>query len=82
MQKSLFDPVLIAELAQQIAITDPIDWGELSINEQEAYHLMSLHVSELLDVEQPLLVAHATIVKLLVENFVLNLHIEKSWDKH
>jgi len=68
----------IAELAQQIAVTDPIDWGELSISETEAYMLMASHVVEIFSTKQDkLIVAQAVITKLLVENFVLNLRLIK-----
>ena len=66
----------IAELAQQIAITDPIDWGELAVSETEAFNLMAAYTAELLsDNDNKLLVAQAVITKLLVENFVLNLKL-------
>jgi hypothetical protein len=72
----MYNIQLIAKLAQDVEITDPIDWGELSISETEAYELMSAHVVEILSTqENKLLTAHAIITKLLVENFVLNLRL-------
>ncbi len=66
----------IAELAQQIAITDPIDWSELAVSETEAFNLMASYTVELLSTkDNTLLVAQAVITKLLVENFVLNLKL-------
>lgn len=59
-------------LAKEGAEFDGIDWGELNINEEQAYIMMATHV-----LEMPLedITARAVIVKLLVENFVLNLRL-------
>lgn len=59
-------------LAREGAIMDPIDWGELSITEEQAYVMMAAHV---LEMERNHLTDGAIIVKLLVENFVLNLKL-------
>jgi hypothetical protein len=64
---------LLVELAKEGAEFDPIDWGDLNITEDQAYVMMAAHV-----LEMPLnedLTARAIIVKLLVENFVLNLRL-------
>ncbi len=63
---------LISELAQEADIVDPIDWGELNITENEAFNLMAMHVAEM---ENDHLTNQAIIVKLLVENMVLNLKL-------
>ncbi len=63
---------LISELAQEADIVDPIDWGELNITEKEAFNLMAMHVIEM---ENDHLTNQAIIVKLLVENMVLNLKL-------
>ena len=63
---------LISELAQEADIVDPIDWGELNITEKEAFNLMAMHVIEM---ENDHLTNQAIIVKLLVENIVLNLKL-------
>lgn len=59
-------------LAKEGAEFDPIDWGDLNISEDQAYIMMAAHV-----LEMPLedLTSRAIIVKLLVENFVLNLKL-------
>jgi hypothetical protein len=59
-------------LAKEGAEFDPIDWGDLNISEDQAYIMMATHV-----LEMPLedLTSRAIIVKLLVENFVLNLKL-------
>lgn len=49
---------------------DPIDWGMLPVKEEDVYLLMAQCVAE---IENDELVLKASIVKLLVENFVLNL---------
>jgi hypothetical protein len=56
-------------LAKEGEAMDPIDWGELSVTEDQAYIMMATHV---LEMERNHLTDGAIIVKLLVENFVLN----------
>jgi hypothetical protein len=63
---------LLIELAMEIEVEDSIDWGMLSIDEKDAYTLMATHVIEMNNDE---LTNQAIIVKLLVENFVLNLRL-------
>jgi hypothetical protein len=63
---------LLVELATQVEMEDPIDWGMLAIDEHDAYKLMATHVIEMNNDD---LTNKAIIVKLLVENFVLNLKL-------
>jgi len=63
---------LLVELAMEVDVADPIDWGELNISEEEAFRLMALHV---LEMKHDDLTNKAVIVKLMVENFVLNLKL-------
>ena len=63
---------VLVELAMDNEITDPIDWSELNISEKEAYIMMATHVMEMDD--NPT-VNKSIIVKLMVENFVLNLKL-------
>jgi hypothetical protein len=70
-EQSLVD--LIVELAQDTEVVDPIDWGQLNIDETTAFRLMATHVLEM-DLSEPY-VTQAIITKLLVENFVLNLKL-------
>lgn len=63
---------VLIELAMDNEITDPIDWSELNISEKEAYIMMASHVMEMDD--NPT-VNKSIIVKLMVENFVLNLKL-------
>lgn len=59
-------------LAKQANTVDPIDWGQLNITEEQAYIMMATHV---LEMERNHLTDGAIIVKLLVENFALNLKL-------
>ena len=59
-------------LAKEGAEVDPIDWGDLNISEDQAYIMMATHV---LEMERNHLTDGAIIVKLLVENFVLNMKL-------
>jgi len=71
----------IVDLAKEVESEDAIDWGLTSINEEEAFRLMALNVVELMfdKYGQPGMrdVFLATIVKLVVENFVLNLKLKE-----
>lgn len=66
------DVKLLVELAKEGAEFDPIDWSDLNITEDQAYVMMAASVLEM-DID--LLTSKAIIVKLLVENFVLNLRL-------
>ena len=59
-------------LAKEANTVDPIDWGQLNITEEQAYIMMATH---LLEMERNHLTDGAIIVKLLVENFALNLKL-------
>ena len=63
---------ILKELALEADTVDPIDWGQLNISEDEGYNLMSMHVAEM---ENNVLTLKASCVKLMVENFVLNLKL-------
>ena len=73
-RKSLLqdDWQLLVQLAKEADTVDPIDWGELNISEDEAFNLMAMHVAEM---ENNVLTLKACCVKLMVENFVLNLKL-------
>jgi len=77
MKHDMFEPTnpdvkVLVELAREGETMDPIDWGDLNISEDEAYVMMAAHV---LEMERNSLTDGAIIVKLLVENFVLNLKL-------
>ena len=59
-------------LAKEGEMMDPINWGELNVTEDQAYIMMATHV---LEMERNHLTDGAIIVKLLVENFALNLKL-------
>ena len=63
---------ILKELALEADTVDPIDWGQLNISEDEAFNLMAMHVQEM---ENNHLTLKAVCVKLMVENFVLNLKL-------
>jgi hypothetical protein len=66
---------ILVDLAQGMEIKDNIDFGMLRIKENEAYELMANTVVEQfynVPSEQKEIVMLASLVKLLVENFVLN----------
>ena len=70
---------MLVDLAQEMEIKDNIDWGLLNIREVDAYDLMANSViDQFLSVndQHKDTVMMATIVKLLVENFVLNLRLQ------
>lgn len=63
---------LLVELAMEVESEDPIDWGMLAVDEEQAYRLMA---SQVIEMDFNELTTRAVIVKLLVENFVLNLKL-------
>lgn len=67
----------LVELAREVESEDPIDWAMLNISEEAAYKMIALSVLErhLELTENRELVLLATVVKLTVENFVLNLKL-------
>ena len=62
----------LVSIAMEANIADPIDWGELNISEEEAYRMFAATV---LEMGNDPMADKAIIVKLLVENFVLNLKL-------
>ena len=63
---------ILKELALEAELVDPIDWGGLAISEEQAFSLMAMHVAEM---DNNHLTLKAVCVKLMVENFVLNLKL-------
>ena len=75
-EEHLYKPEIIAELAQEFELSDPIDWGLLPIREEDAYLLIAENVCSIVNnSDDPELVAVVAMTKLLVENFVLNLQL-------
>ena len=67
----------LVELAQQVECEDPIDWGMLQVDENEAYLLLANGLVEhfgLPETERELLLL-VTLLKTTAENFTLNLKL-------
>ena len=67
----------LIEIAKESTISDPIDWGKINLNEDTVYEMIGLSVIEMMakienDKNRDVLLA-ASILKLTVENFALNL---------
>lgn len=62
----------LVELAKEVEIGDPFDWADVAIDEEKAYRLMAINI---LSMDMSKKVAAATIVKLCVENMVLNMRL-------
>ena len=62
----------LISIAMEAEIADPIDWTELNISEEQAYRMFAASV---LEMDNHPFADKAIIVKLLVENFVLNLKL-------
>jgi len=70
----------LMELVKEVEITDPIDWSDLNISEDDANKLVGMGVLRLYNTEWSHLTPEmrdvsmlVTITKLLVENFALNI---------
>jgi hypothetical protein len=70
----------IIELAKEVETTDAIDWDNLPLNKDSIYQLVGSQAYELyqqyVNAQDSEAIIVATITKLLVENFVLNLKVE------
>ncbi len=70
----------LIELAKESNISDPIDWEKVNLNEDTVYEMIGLSVVEMMhkiekDPNVNVMLA-ASILKLTVENFVLNLKLK------
>lgn len=70
----------LIQLVEEIDAEDPIDWGMLNISEQEATKLIALDVLDMFkdtneDTRDQIMLA--TVTKLILENFVLNLKLQE-----
>jgi len=67
----------LIEIAKESNISDPIDWEKINLNEDTVYEMIGLSVVEMMDKiekdENRDVLLAASILKLTVENFVLNL---------
>lgn len=69
-------------VARTVEAQDPIDWGMLSVDEETAYRMIGTSIIEMYNTEwknledkQLMYVALSTIIKLVVENMVLNIKL-------
>lgn len=74
----------ILDLVKEIDSEDPIDWGMLSIDETVASELIATNLLEQynttwadMDPNERTVIMLATITKLVVENFTLNLKLRQ-----
>lgn len=65
----------LVELAKEVETEDPIDWGMLAVDEEAAYRLVASQVIEIYNTNDQVTML-ATITKMVVENFVLNLKLQ------
>ena len=68
----------LVELVKEIETEDPIDFAMLQIDEDTAYTLMATSILEMYlsnDADSRDMILLATVIKLTVENFVLNLKL-------
>ena len=71
----------LIELAQIVEQKDPIDWSQVSVTPESAYGMMAAHVIDLFEEHNSAdkeITMMSVMVKLLVENFVLNLRIHQN----
>jgi hypothetical protein len=66
----------IIELAKEIESEDPIDWSGLNVDKNLAYNIIASQVIELMK-ESDDMIKTTMIVKLIVENFVLHLKLQR-----
>jgi hypothetical protein len=76
------DPYQVIELAKQIEETDPIDWSDLPLNRESIYFMLGTtvleRVSETQSASEREIILLASVVKLTVENFVLEMRLRKN----
>jgi hypothetical protein len=76
------DPTQVIELAKQIEETDPIDWSDLPLNRESIYFVLGTtvleRVAETQSASEREIILLASVVKLTVENFVLEMRLRKN----
>lgn len=69
----------IIELAKNVEIDDAIDWSSVNVDRDSIYQMLGSQAYEIYSLqtadEDAEAVLLATVIKLVVENFVLNLQI-------
>jgi hypothetical protein len=76
MKLDYYNLKTIVELAKEIETEDPIDWSNLNVDKNLAYNIIASQVIELMKQSDDM-IKTTTIVKLIVENFVLNLKLQR-----
>lgn len=78
----MLNPKVVADMVREIDIADPIDWGMLDVDEEQAMALITSSVLEhyekgILPIEpkQRDYVIVSTLTKVVLKNFVLNLKL-------
>jgi len=75
----MLDPKQIIELAKEIEEGDPIDWSDLPFSRDTIYNMLGLGVLEQAyrtsDQSEREIILMAGLIKLTVENFVLELRL-------
>lgn len=75
----MMDPKQIIELAKEIEAGDPIDWSGLPLQRDTVYNMLGLSVLERTETaetaEEREIILMASLVKLTVENFVLEMRL-------
>lgn len=66
----------IVELAKEIESEDPMDWSNLNVDKDLAYNIIASQVIELMKQSDDM-IKTTMIVKLIVENFVLHLKLQR-----
>jgi hypothetical protein len=78
----MMDPTQVIELAKQIEETDPIDWSDLPLNRESIYFVLGTtvleRVAETQSASEREIILLASVVKLTVENFVLEMRLRKN----
>ena len=70
----------LIELAKESDISDPIDWKKINLNEDTVYEMIGMSVIEMMykidKNEHKDVMLAASLLKLSVENFILNLRLK------
>jgi|TARA_B100000035_G_scaffold312572_1_gene324345 hypothetical protein len=70
----------LIELAKESDISDPIDWKKINLNEDTVYEMIGMSVIEMMHKidknEHKDVMMAASLLKLTVENFILNLRLK------
>lgn len=76
----MLDPTQVIELAKEIEDGDPIDWSDLPLNREAVYTVLGTTVLERASKTQSAtereMILMASVVKLTVENFVLEMRLK------